>query len=57
MASPEILDFERLLAPIAPDCPAGPAMRSDGGLAAVFHQVQAASRFRTGGLSSTPRST
>jgi type VI secretion system protein ImpA len=42
MASSEVLDFERLLRPIADDQPAGQALRSDPALSAAFYAVREA---------------
>lgn len=40
MASPETLDFSRLLAPISDEAPAGPSLRDDPSLSAVYYQVK-----------------
>ena len=44
MASPEILDFSRLLAPISDDHPTGLSLRGSPGLSAIFFQIQNASK-------------
>lgn len=44
MASPEVLDFQRLLAPISDDHPAGSALRGDPSLSAAFYQIRDASK-------------
>ena len=44
MASPETLDFQRLLAPISDDDRAGPALRGDPSLSAAFYQIRDASK-------------
>ena len=40
MASPEVLDFERLLAPIGGENPAGRALREDFSPTSVYHQIK-----------------
>ncbi len=40
MASPEVLDFESLLAPIPGDHPAGVALREDYSPTAVYHRIK-----------------
>lgn len=44
MASPETLDFQRLLAPISDDDPAGPALRGNPSLSAAFYQIRDTSK-------------
>jgi type VI secretion system protein ImpA len=40
MASPDVLDFERLLAPIAGDNPAGPDLRADDALGPTYYAIK-----------------
>ena len=43
MASPAVLDFERLLSPISDEQPSGPELRDDPASSGLFHQIKAAS--------------
>jgi len=40
MASPDILDFERLLAPISDEQPAGAELKEDPSLSAIYYQIK-----------------
>ncbi len=40
MASPDVLDFDRLLAPISEDAPAGVELKEDSAASAVYFQVK-----------------
>jgi type VI secretion system protein ImpA len=42
MASPDVLDFERLLAPISDDAPAGFALREDFSPSSVYYKIKGA---------------